>query len=66
MVDKYIQNVTNVQLSEGLSKFYEDYRNRQIMVINAVWLVLNAIGGKPDNDMESLIENFRKAETTDK
>jgi hypothetical protein len=57
---KYMQDVTNLQISDGLTKFYEDYRNRSIIVYNAVWLVLNSIAGKPEKEMETMIENFRK------
>lgn len=57
--DKYMQDVTNLQLVDGLDDFYKNYRNRKIKVANAVWLTLNAITGKPQNDLEKMIENFR-------
>ena len=61
MMEKYLKDVTNTQIADGLTKFYEDYRNRTILIQNAVWLVLNAIAGKSDKDMQIMIENFRKS-----
>jgi chloramphenicol O-acetyltransferase len=59
--DKYAQNVTNIQLADGLNTFYSDYRNRAILIHNAVWLVLNSIAGKPQAELDKMIESFRKA-----
>lgn len=56
-----IENLTNLQVVDGLDKFYTDYRNRRIRVLEAVWIVLQSINGTPDNDMEILIENARKS-----
>jgi hypothetical protein len=60
MLDKYLKDVTNVQLADGLTKFYEDYRNRKIMVPKAAWLVFNAISGKSQEEMDKMTESFRK------
>ena len=60
MMDKYTKDVTNGLIADGLDKFYEDYRNRTILIENAVWLIVNAISGKSEKDMEIMIENFRK------
>jgi hypothetical protein len=57
---KFFKEVTNSQVGDGLSAFYEDYRNRTIRVSDAVWLVVNSIAGKSDEEMKPLIENFRK------
>jgi hypothetical protein len=57
---KYLINVSNVQLAEGVDTFYSDYRNRQILVHDAVWLVLNQIAGKSDMEMQSMIESWRQ------
>lgn len=54
------KNVTNGQLADGIDKFYEDYRNRTILLSDAVWLVVNSISGKSDAEMQTMIENFRK------
>jgi hypothetical protein len=60
MIDKYMKDVTNGQVADGVTKFYEDYRNRKIIISNAVWLVLNSIAGKSDDEMEKMTQNFRK------
>jgi hypothetical protein len=50
MMEKYLKDVTNIQIADGLTKLYEDYRNRTIPIPNAVWLVVNAIAGKSDKE----------------
>jgi len=57
---RYLSNVTNIQLTEGLDTFYTDSKNRRILVYNATWLVLNQIAGKPAVEMQPLIENYRE------
>lgn len=57
---KYGQNVTNIQIADGLTTFYSDYRNRSILIPDAVWLVLNSIAGTPQVELDKMIENFRK------
>jgi hypothetical protein len=52
---KYLVNVTNGQIADGLTSFYEDYRNRRILTSRAVWLVLNEIAGTLKD-----VENWRK------
>lgn len=56
---KYFKNVTNVQLVDGLDTFYADFRNRRILVSNAVWLVVNGIAGTPQKKLDTLIESWR-------
>lgn len=58
---KYFSHVTNYQLMDGVDTFYSDYRNRLILVDDAVWLVVNEIAGKPDAEMQKMIENWRKS-----
>ena len=57
---EYLNNVTNSQVVDGLDILYEDYRNRKIMVSNAVWIVLNEIAGKSSDEMDEMIRNYRK------
>jgi hypothetical protein len=66
MEKKYLTHVTNIQISDGLTTFYGDYRNRTIQIWKAVWLVLNTISGKSEVEMEKMTENFRKHEADDK
>lgn len=56
----YFSNVTNDQIVDGLNQLYTDYKNRRILVHNAIWLVVNGISGKSKDQMETMIENFRK------
>jgi len=57
---RYLRDVTNAQLADGLTTFYSDYRNRRILISNAIWLVLNEISGKSEDEMKKMIENWRK------
>ena len=57
---KYLYNVTTGQLVDGLDNFYADYRNRRIMVHDAVWLVVNAIAGTPQDELNKMTESWRK------
>ena len=57
---KYTKNVTNIQVADGLDVFYKDYRNRKIRLEDGVWLTLNAIAGRPQADLDKMVEKFRK------
>ncbi|HUN63880.1 MAG TPA: hypothetical protein VMU53_17910 [Candidatus Sulfotelmatobacter sp.] len=57
---KYLVNVTGIRLTDALDDFYNDSRNRQILVHDGVWLVLNQLAGKPDTVMQPLLETMRK------
>lgn len=58
--NKFLSDVTNYQLVDGLDSLYSDYRNRRIMVFDGVWLVLNGIAGTPQAELNKMIENWRK------
>ena len=58
--DRYFKNVTAGQLSDGMTAFYADYRNRSLTIPDAVWLVLQGISGVPADELEKKTENFRK------
>jgi len=55
-----MKNITNVQFTDGIDTFYNDYRNRRIDISSAVWIVINTIAGKTDKEIQSMTENFRK------
>ena len=57
---KYFKHITNSQVADGMNVFYEDYRNRSIEIDSAVWLVVNEIAGKPDREMQAMIESYRQ------
>jgi hypothetical protein len=56
---KYLTNVTNIRIVDGLDAFYSDAKNRGILVHGAMWLVLNQIAGKPPAEMQALVEKWR-------
>jgi hypothetical protein len=57
---KYLSNVTSGQLVDGLDSFYSDFRNRRISMHGAVWLVVNSIVGTPKEELDKMIEGWRK------
>lgn len=57
-MDKYFENVTYDQFIDGLDNFYEDYRNRRILINRSVWLIVQSIAGTPK--MDKIIENYRQ------
>jgi len=57
---KYLAGVTNIQLTDALDNLYSDARNRQILVYDGMWYVLNQIAGKPATEMQPFIETLRK------
>lgn len=58
--DKFLTRVAASQLSDGLTVFYKDFRNRSIEISNAVWIVLNEIAGEPREHTDKMTENFRR------
>ena len=60
LTTKYFSHVTAGQLISGLDAFYGDYRNRRIMLYDAIWLVVNEISGKSDAEMSKMIESYRR------
>jgi hypothetical protein len=57
---KYLSNVKIAQLNDGLNDFFADYKNRRIMVDEAIWLVLNGIAGTPKEKLDKMIESYRR------
>lgn len=55
---KYMSNIAVGQIVDGLNQFYSDFRNRNIMIHDAVWLVLEQIAGTPDSQLN--LESWRK------
>lgn len=54
------ENVTSGQFVDGLDAFFKDFRNRSILVSDAIWVVSNQIAGTPQEKIDTLIENYRK------
>lgn len=57
---KYFSKITSRQLVDGLDEFYLDNRNRNIQTEDAIWLVANAVAGKPQAQLDKMIESYRK------
>jgi hypothetical protein len=57
---KYVAGIAPAQVVDGLDDFYADYRNRSMSVPSAIWLVLNSIAGTPDDQLQTMIEGFRR------
>jgi len=57
--NKYMSKVTDVKIVDGLNAFYSDSKNSRILVLNAVWLVVNGIAGTPQKDLDAMIEGWR-------
>jgi hypothetical protein len=57
---RYFKSVTTGQLVDGLDSFYADYRNRRILIVNAVYLVVNAVAGTPQEVMDAATEDLRR------
>jgi hypothetical protein len=56
-VSRYYAKVSNDQLSDGLTEFFKDFRNRSILISDAIDIVVRQIAGE---NVESLIK-FRRA-----
>ena len=61
MLTQYMTNVANDQIADGLTKFYEDYRNRSIEIHDAVWIVLRSVAGTPQAQIDQITESYRKS-----
>jgi hypothetical protein len=60
-VQKYLNHVSVGQIVDGMNDFYNDYRNRSILIPDAAWLVLNNIAGTPKDQIDKMTENWRQA-----
>lgn len=58
---KYFSKITAKQLVDGLDEFYLDNRNRNIQTEDAIWLVANAVAGKPQAQLDKMVESYREA-----
>lgn len=67
-----IFQITNGQLVEGLNAFYGDFKNKQIKITDAVYVVKKQIKGASDEETEAVLQflradkDFKKLSYTDK
>lgn len=57
---RFLSHVKTDQVADGVTAFYSDYRNRSILIHEAVWIVLNSIAGTPQTEINKMIENARR------
>jgi len=60
MSGRYFGSVTSGQLCDGLNDFYDDYRNRSLLIFAAVWLVIQGIAGVSKDQLDKSTEQWRK------
>lgn len=48
------------QVTDGLNSFYGDFRNRNIELPKAVWVIAHEIAGIPRAEVEATIEGLRR------
>jgi hypothetical protein len=53
------QNLTPTRLVEWLNNLYRDSRNLNIRVHDALWVKLNEITGRSEEEINNLIERYR-------
>ena len=59
-LDKYgIIGITNDQIVDGLNKFYEDFRNRGILLTQAIYVVKKQIKGASPEEIDAVCEYLR-------
>jgi hypothetical protein len=58
--DRYLTNITQAQVIDGLTAFYRDFRNRSILVAIAVEVVLRQIAGESKDRIDQMVETLRK------
>lgn len=63
---KYFSKVTNGQMADGLDRFYADFKNRSILVQDALWIVAREIAGIPKGQLNEMILNYRKNASNEK
>jgi hypothetical protein len=59
-LDRYIiVGITNDQIVDGLNKFYEDFRNRGILLGHAIYVVKKQIKGASPEEVDAVCEYLR-------
>lgn len=61
--NQHLSNTSVNEISERITSFYKDFRNRKIFVRNAIRIVFQGISGTSEEEMKKIIENWRRNET---
>lgn len=54
-----IVNITNEQISDGLDRLYEDFKNRGIKLADAIYVVQKQIKGATEEEIEAILQYLR-------
>lgn len=66
MMDGDLKGATTTQLVDGLDALYADFRNRRILVKNALAIAFRSIGGSTDEDVQKMLEAMRQGASGDR
>ncbi len=58
-----IAKITNGQIVEGLNQLYSDFKNRQIILREAIYVVKKQISGASEEEIQSIFEYLRATES---
>jgi hypothetical protein len=58
-----IAKITNGQIVEGLNQLYSDFKNRQIILQEAIYVVKKQISGASDEEIQAIFEYLRATES---
>lgn len=58
---RLIVDVSPEQISDGVDTIFKDFRNRSLLITDAVYVTLQAIAGRPAGEIEKLLQAVRSA-----
>ena len=61
-----IYGITNGQIVEGLNSFYTDFKNKQIKLMDAVYVVKKQIKGSSTEEIEAVLQYLRSGKNFSK
>jgi hypothetical protein len=56
-----LAEVSPEQIVDGVDTIFKDYRNRSLLITDAVYVALRAIGGLSPENVEKLLQSVRRA-----
>ena len=58
-VSQYLRTIDNQKLATELDGFYTEPKNKPIKLPDAVWIVANKLAGKPQAELDAMIQDYR-------
>jgi hypothetical protein len=55
----YLSKMDNHQLATELDGFYAEPKNKSIRLPDAVWVIANKLAGKPQAELDAMIQEYR-------